>query len=498
MRKALSVIIIWLSFNVMTAAQEAPKREFRGAWIQTIYQDEYARMSVEELKADFLAKLDALQSLGINAVIFQVRPEADAWYASELEPWSRFLTGAQGKAPEPFFDPMAFLVKECHRRGMEFHAWLNPFRAGTAGTENLADSHVYHDHPEWFVTYGKLLLFDPGVPACREHICRVVRDIVYRYDVDAIHMDDYFYPYPVGGQPFPDDESFRTYGIPAGYSPEERDDWRRENVNQLIRSLQAAIKGEKPWVRFGISPFGIYRNEASDPRGSKTRGLQNYDDLYADILLWVEQGWLDYVAPQLYWEVGHPAADYGELLGWWSDNVPEGCLLYIGQDVARSVRGENQQRDKLDGLRAEGRVDGYCLYPVKEVMANTGGYADVLAADYNATPALPPVARRFEGMRPAKPRKARVIDTSDGKVLFWRTKKVKDCFKQPVKYCVYRFDRKKDINLGSPLAIVAVTSDTHVRLEEGTGGRRKKQFYVITAIDRFNNESARMVKKVKL
>ena len=492
MRKALSVIIIWLSFNVMTAAQEAPKREFRGAWIQTIYQDEYARMRVEELKADFLAKLDALQSLGINAVIFQVRPEADAWYASELEPWSRFLTGAQGKAPEPFFDPMAFLVRECHRRGMEFHAWLNPFRAGTAGTENLADSHVYHDHPEWFVTYGKLLLFDPGVPACREHICRVVRDIVYRYDVDAIHMDDYFYPYPVGGQPFPDDESFRTYGIPAGYAPEERDDWRRENVNQLIRSLQAAIKGEKPWVRFGISPFGIYRNQSSDPDGSRTNGLQNYDDLYADVTLWTREGWIDYCVPQLYWEIGHKLADYATLVDWW-DAHAGAAHLYIGQDVARTAKADDLTH-KMSLSRTARHARGNCFWPANELLRNTGGIADSLRERYHRYPALIPAYTNLHKGRPRRVCDLKQERTSRGVTLKWMTRGGREIPTNSQYFVIYRFARGERVRLDDPSKILGTTRYTECYLPATPG----KYHYAVTAVDRYHNESKARRVKVKI
>lgn len=211
---------------------------------------------------------------------------------------------------------MAFLIEECHKRNMEFHAWLNPYRISTAGNTKFADSHIYHQHPEWFVTYNKQILFDPGLPQSRQFICKVVKDIVSRYDVDAIHMDDYFYPYPSAGQFFPDDKSFRKYGLAKGYKPEQKADWRRENVNKLIREIKRTILLNKPWVRFGISPFGIYRNKKSTPdgSGSNTNGLQNYDDLYADITYWVKQGWIDYNIPQIYWEMGHPLADYTTLI----------------------------------------------------------------------------------------------------------------------------------------------------------------------------------------
>ena len=252
-------------------------------------------MTPAQMRKDFIRKLNTLQACGINAIIFQVRPEADAFYQSDIEPWSRFFTGEQGRAPEGNFDPMAFLIEECHKRNMEFHAWLNPYRASTAGNTRFAASHIYHRHPEWFVTYNKQILFDPGLPECRQFICRVVKDIVSRYDVDAIHMDDYFYPYPAGGAPFPDERSFRKYGVPKGYTEATKGNWRRQNVNTLISELRRTILLTKPWVRFGISPFGIYRNKKSTPdgSGSNTNGLQNYDDLYADVLHWVKQGWID-------------------------------------------------------------------------------------------------------------------------------------------------------------------------------------------------------------
>ena len=296
MAKYLRLLLVLLLGAVTSCktAQQIPqqstgkdvKREFRGAWIQTAFQGEYKDMTPVQMRKDFIRKLNYLQKCGINAIIFQVRPEADAFYKSDIEPWSRFYTGQQGLAPAGDFDVMAFLIEECHKRNMEFHAWLNPYRASTGGYTRFADSHIYNKHPEWFVTYNKQILFDPGLPESRQFICRVVRDIVSRYDVDAIHMDDYFYPYPVAGMPFPDDNSFQKYGLNKGYKASQRADWRRENVNKLIREIKRTILLSKPWVRFGISPFGIYRNKKSTPdgSGSNTNGLQNYDDLYADRL----------------------------------------------------------------------------------------------------------------------------------------------------------------------------------------------------------------------
>ena len=304
----LSLLLFSFLSGMVSQGAEHPKREFRGAWIHTVGQSRYMEMNRDAMQDYFDQMLDSLQYIGINAVIFQVRPTADAFYRSELEPWSKYLTGKQGVAPEPLWDPLQYMIEQCHARNMELHAWLNPYRVGTNADEPLAASHIYHKHPEWFVRYGRQLYFDPGLPECRRFIGRVVDDIVSRYDVDAIHMDDYFYPYPIAGSEFPDENSYARYG-----NGMDRGDWRRENVNALIKELHEIIKSRKPWVRFGISPFGIYRNKKSTPdnSGSNTNGLQNYDDLYADILRWVREGWIDYNMPQIYWEIGHTAASGG-------------------------------------------------------------------------------------------------------------------------------------------------------------------------------------------
>ena len=282
-----------LLFSLTVAAQfqpeRYPKREFRAAWIQAV-NGQFRGIPTEKLKQTLISQLNSLQEAGINAIIFQVRPEADALYASQLEPWSRFLTGVQGQAPNPYWDPMEFMIEECHKRGMEFHAWINPYRVKNKLDDELASTHIYNRHPEWFVVYGDQLFFDPALPESREHICRVVGDIVRRYDIDAIHMDDYFYPYPIKGQDFPDNESFIRYG--ENFT--DKGDWRRNNVNLLIEKVHKTIREIKPWVKFGISPFAIYRNATTDPLGSRTGSLQNYDDLYADVLLWLREGWVDY------------------------------------------------------------------------------------------------------------------------------------------------------------------------------------------------------------
>lgn len=474
-----------------------PKREFRAAWIQSV-NGQFRGMPTEKLKQNLIGQLNSLQKAGINAIIFQVRPEADALYASRLEPWSRFLTGVQGKAPEPYWDPMQFMIDECHKRGMEFHAWINPYRTKTTLKSELAPNHVYNIHPEWFVTYGDQLYFDPALPESRRHICMVVSDIVSRYDVDAIHMDDYFYPYPIKGKDFPDDASFAGFG--GGFS--NKGDWRRSNVNVLIKKLHETIREIKPWVKFGVSPFGIYRNESSDPLGSKTKGLQNYDDLYADVLLWAREGWIDYNIPQIYWHIGHPVADYETLVKWWARNT-ENRPLFIGQSVMNTVQNADPKNPSINQLprkmalqRAYQTIGGSCQWPASAVVENVGKYRDALIAEYHKYPALPPVFDFIDNEAPAKVRKMKPVWTEDGYILFWTAPKYKEEMNRAVQYVVYRFNDKEKVNIDDPSHIVAITRDNFYKLPYEDG--KTKYRYVVTALDRLHNESKSVGKKIKL
>lgn len=473
------------------------KREFRGAWIQTAFQGEYQKMSPEEMKKDFIRKLDYLQECGINAIVFQVRPEADAFYNSKLDPWSRFYTGKQGRAPEGNFDLMAFLIEECHKRAMEFHAWLNPYRAATNTSVELASSHIYHRYPERFVVYNKQLLFDPGVPENRQYICQVVRDIVLRYDVDAIHMDDYFYPYPVAGVPFPDNASFRKYGLKEGFTETQRGDWRRHNVNQLVSELKRTILLTKPWVRFGISPFGIYRNKKSTPdgSGSDTNGLQNYDDLYADVLHWVKEGWIDYNIPQIYWEIGHSAADYITLIRWW-DQRAYNRHLYIGQDVDRTMKA-NQLTRKMLYERRLPNVKGNCFWPANELLWDNKGVTDSLKQNYHRHPALIPAYTHMHDRAPQEVKSLKTKWTEKGFLLHWKAPQSLTNPELARYFVVYCFKEGEPVDITNPANIVAVTTDTSYLLPYEKG--KKKIHYVVTAVDRFHNESPKgKSKKVKL
>ncbi|MDR1201624.1 MAG: family 10 glycosylhydrolase [Tannerellaceae bacterium] len=474
-----------------------PKREFRGAWIQTIYQNEYKDMSPAQMKKDFIRKLDFLHASGINALIFQVRPEADAFYKSELEPWSRFYTGKQGVAPEGEFDLMQFLIDECHTRNMEFHAWLNPYRAGASGNMEFADSHIINQYPGRFVRYNNQILFDPGQPQNRRFICNVVKDIVSRYDVDAIHMDDYFYPYPASGESFPDNRSFERYGIPQGYTEATRGDWRRENVNKLIEELKNTIREVKPWVRFGISPFGIYRNKKSTPdgSGSETNGLQNYDDLYADVLHWIKQGWIDYNIPQLYWEIGHATADYTTLIKWWNENAKNGHL-YIGQDVARTMKVDHL-KEKMDYVRALPNIKGNCFWPANEILWNNRGIADSLKQHYHRYPALIPAYTGMHDDLPAKVLNVEVEKQSNGLSLHWNVKQRPGNPQAAYYFVVYCFAKGEKIDLNNPANILEITKETSCFLPSHNKGETPFRF-VVTAVDRYHNESKGKRIKLKL
>jgi uncharacterized lipoprotein YddW (UPF0748 family) len=467
-------------------AELHPKREFRGAWIQTVYQDEYKNMSVEKMQTDFIRKLNMLQSYGINAVIFQVRPEADAFYYSKLEPWSRFYTGTQGKAPEGNFDLMNFLIEECHKRNMEFHAWINPYRAGAAGSKTFADGHLIFKEPGRFIRYGDQIFFDPGQPKNREFICRVVGDIVSRYDIDAIHIDDYFYPYPLPGMNFPDSRSFRRYGMPAGYTEETKGDWRRENVNMLSKEMSETIHSIKPWVRFGVSPFGIYRNKKTYKKGSDTNGLQGYDDLYADVLQWVREGWIDYNAPQLYWEAGHKAADYVTLIKWWNDKADKDCHLYIGQDVDRTMKA-GQLALKMHHERTLPDIRGNCFWPANELLRNNKGVADSLKIIYHRYPSLIPEYTAMEKTAPKGVTDLQATPSKDGIWLNWNAAISNDNPKAAYSFVVYRFDRKEKINLNDPAHIAGITKSASFLIPYSE--KQGEYVYVVTALNRYMVES---------
>ena len=486
MRK-LPLIILSLMLALCASAQELPLREFRGAWLHIVGNADMRKMSQDEIRTWLTGTLDSLQRCGCNAVFFQVRPEADAFYISDIEPWTRYLTGTQGKAPEPLWDPLRFMVDECHSRGMELHAWLNPYRVTLNSTESLVRDHLARKNPSIFKKYSGQVYFDPGEPASREHVVRVVRDIVSRYDVDGIHFDDYFYPYPVSGREFPDDDTFAKYGRAQGFRL--KDDWRRHNTAQLVHEVNAAVKEIKPWVRFGVSPFGIHRNlrDTPDGSGSRTNGLSCYHELYADAPAWAAAGDVDYLAPQLYWKIGHRLADYEILINWWNDLDLKGHL-YIGQSIETFSEPDlkdpktTQLGRKMELVRDLPGVDGNVWWPGWSLSDGTLGLADSLARRYQRYPALIPAYTDIDSVPPAP---VSDIWASHGYV-HWRVDPVDDPLQEPHFYVVRRFGMDDKADLSDPSRIVAVTRETSYETTDDEDG---PFFYIVTVVDRCWNES---------
>ena len=499
--RLLSLLLTLCSLAVM-AEEPAPKREFRGAWLHVIGQTQYMQKTPEQCRAYIVDQLDKLAEAGCNAVIFQVRPTADAMYKSDIEPWSSWLTGKRGKAPNPEWDPLQFTIDEAHTRGMELHAWLNPYRVTSNPKEVLPADHLYNKERYRFFRYDNKIFFDPAYQENRDYISQVVADIVTRYDVDAIHMDDYFYPYPVGGSFNADTESYAKFG-----NGQNKGDWRRHNVDLLIEQLHSTIKDIKPWVRFGISPFGIWRNKRNDPRGSESAGLQNYDDLYADILLWAEKGWIDYVAPQLYWELDLKVAPSRKLAQWWNDNTPEPVQLYIGQDTKRTMdkptaTDKNELATKIDITRRLENIDGNIWWHGYWVTGNYKGALDALASRHQSTLAIPP-SWQGSGAGPEKVTGLRTEERDGFKVVAWDNPStfggygssrnpLKGTNSDVVKYVVYQFFPGETVDTSDPAAIIAITPFNAVRVDGAESGT----IFIVTSLDRLNRESAPSAKLI--
>lgn len=498
MNRLLSVTATLVAMMLLCAypakAQKAPKREFRGAWIQCV-NEQFQGLSKEEMQRTLSYQLDELAKDGVNAIIFQVRAECDALYDSPYEPWSRFLTGRQGQ--NPGWDPLAWMVSECHKRGMEIHAWINPYRAKTKGTSALASNNIAVKHPERVFEYDGLYILNPALPENREYICKIADDIVRRYDIDGFHIDDYFYPYPIAGKAIPDAKEYNadSRGMSIG-------DWRRDNVNKFIEQLHDSIRQTKPWVKFGVSPFGIYRNARSSSIGSNTRGLQNYDDLYADVLKWVNNGWIDYCVPQLYWQIGHKTADYETLIKWWNEHAGN-RPLYIGEDVERTIKYADVDNPSTNQVAAKHKlheqcknVDGTVLWYAKAAVDNYDRYGVFLRNYYWKSPALQPLMPFIDDKAPKKPRKLKAHQNSTNLLLTWMAPKGNGWKDEAVKYVVYQFKPGESVDISDPSHIVSLTN--HQSLETVKPAESGKYIYVVTALDRMSNESEIAKKKVKV
>lgn len=455
------------------------RREFRGVWVATVWNIDWPSqrgLPVEQQQSELIKILDRIQLLNLNALVLQIRPAGDAFYASQLEPWSEMLTGTQGKAPEPFYDPLAFAIEQCHQRNIELHAWFNPYRARTFGekTPNVSP-HAVVTQPEYVYKYGTDLWMDPGAKVIQDLTYNVILDVVRRYDVDAIHLDDYFYPYPVPGQSFPDDKTYSKYQSTGGKLTLA--DWRRNNVNQLIQRLSTGIKTVKPNVKFGISPFGI--NRPGQP--SQIKGFDQYEQIYADPKKWLEEGWVDYLAPQLYWRIDPPAQSYPVLLKWWTENNPKRRHLYPGNwlnglDGKDWLDSEYEKQVEITRNLSSQLSLGNIFYNMKVFNENRLGIVDTFKTSIYGELALTPIMSWLDNAPPPLPISVRL---KNGK-LTWKA-----TTSQAIRsWTLYQ----QNANTWKLVRIINGAT-TFAVVEPGT--------YALCAVDKMANESDGVVVSIK-
>ncbi|PZS32768.1 MAG: glycosyl hydrolase [Pseudonocardiales bacterium] len=479
----------------------AQKSELRATWIASVANIDWPSkpgLTAEQQQAELSGWLDMAVAQQHNAVFLQVRPTADAFWPHALEPWSKFLTGTAGA--DPGFDPLGFAVTQAHKRNLELHAWFNPYRVSMdQDLSKLAPDSPARTHPDWVVPYGGKLYYNPGVPAARTFVEDAIMNAVTKYDIDGVHFDDYFYPYPVAGQAFPDDAQFAAYG--SGFP--SRADWRRDNVNKLITELGSRIKAAKPWVKFGVSPFAVWRNKATDPLGSDTTaGAQTYDDLYANTRRWVRESWIDYIAPQIYWSEGFAPADYDNLVPWWSDVVRgTNVHLYIGQatyKIGTSTQSPGwsvaqEMSNHLTFNSAVPEVKGNIYFSAKDVRADRLGATTLLNQQHYAHPALVPAMTWLDNRAPKSPKALSARVTSSSVRVTWRAGDM-----STTSYAVYRLPaapgrvHATDCRIADATHLVATMRATG-RAQAWTDPSAEpgqRYTYVVTGLDRTWNESA--------
>lgn len=483
-----SIIFLLLISSIIFSQTSHPKREFRGAWVATVANIDWPskRDITSGQKISELVKIfDKLKEANINAVFFQVRTECDALYNSNFEPWSYWLTGKQGESPEPFFDPLEFAISEAHSRGMELHAWFNPYRAVKDSQDyERFYKHVTETHPDWILNFGNYMMLDPGNPYVQDYIVNVITDVLLRYDVDGIHFDDYFYPYSpkITNE---DSATFRKFN--RGF--ENIDDWRRDNINMLIRRINQIIKAYKPHVKFGISPFGIVENKYAG-----TDGFNSYSIIYCDPLTWIKEKSVDYVIPQLYWEMDHNKAPYKKLLPWWN-SVVEDRHLYIGLFSSRFMSERYLKVDfeigkQIKMNREHDKALGQVFFSGKSIFNNQNGLLDSLKNNLFKYPALLPTMKWIDSIPPNPPQSLLFRKDSQNVYLEWKTPEENSQGERAYGYVVYRFINQSNIDLNDPSKIVKIIIPAKNNyLEKFTEDLVGEITYVITALDRHQNES---------
>jgi uncharacterized lipoprotein YddW (UPF0748 family) len=481
------------------AQVEAPKREMRGVWISTHLSLDWPNrtQTPAQQRAALAAILDHNKATGMNAAFFQVRSQADAMYASNLEPWSYYLTNNQGSAPAPVWDPLQFAIDESHKRGLELHAWINPYRAvaNTAtesNTAQYANTHVSRTHPEWLLTVGTVKILNPGLPQVRDHIAAVIMDIVQRYDIDGLHFDDYFYPTGT----INDDAAYAA--DPRGFpnTVAGRADWRRDNINLMIARVSESIRSAKPWVKFGVSPSGIYRSSTDPAVGSPTSSgaFQHYSSAFADSRKWLQQGWVDYLAPQVYWYIGQAGSDYKLLVPWWNDNA-FGRHIYVGlADYKMNTAGwldPNQIANQIALNRANPNVLGQVHFRHAFLAANPLNYRTGLLQSTYKRPALLPAMAWKGTVQPMAPGAVSALDGANGVVqLAWTAPADgADEMEKVRRFAVYRSD-VREVDIEKPANLVGLTNALETSLTDTTAGAGKYYFYTVTSVNRLSTESA--------
>jgi uncharacterized lipoprotein YddW (UPF0748 family) len=466
-----------------------PKRELRGIWVATVSNIDWPsprNYNAFKQKEEFIDLLNSHQKTGFNAIFVQVRTAADAFYAKGPEPWSTFLSGLQGQAPKPFYDPLEFMIQESHARGIEFHAWLNLNRASISTKSLLDAKHVVRQHPEWLLTYNGQHTLNFGIPQVRQYIANLVKNLVEQYDIDGIHFDDYFYPYPIANQVLRDQETYEKYHLPD----ETLADWRRRNVNELIQDISLTIKNSKPKVKFGISPFGIWRHQSvANPDGSPTRkGLQSYDDLFADTEKWMREGWVDYLAPQLYWGTAHKVAPFEPLAKWWSAHN-YGRPIYIGHAAYHlSDQWAPAELEKQLGIsRGLSNVQGSIYFSSNLLMRNVKGFRDSLRSTHFSNIALVPPMLWKDSIAPTAPHSVVLGKKGTEWQLSWKPGEPSSDHDPADYFVVYRIKKGEFDPLENAENIIYKGKLTQITLENlhiksGYG-------FVVTAFDRLHNES---------
>lgn len=483
---SVKILILLLLFQTNLFSQHSPKREMRAVWISTVDNMDWPSkqgLSDQEMKDEMITLLDNMRSYNLNTVIFQIRPTADAYYKSTKEPASHWITGIQGVAPS--FDPLQLMIDEAGKRGMNVHVWLNPYRVQKDTTkEVLAKTHLYFKQPELFVTYGKTRYFNPGYKETRNFVSSVVGEIVRNYDIQAIHMDDYFYPYKITGQEFPDQIAF-------GKEPrqfKDKEEWRRDNVDLIIKQIRDTIIANKPEVEFGISPFGVWRNKSKDSEGSNTvAGVTNYDDLYANILKWQKENWIDYVTPQLYWHIGFDRANFEVLAKWWATHK-YGANVYVGHGdykiskTAKEVewRSPDQIVKQIEMIRSLPLIDGSMHFTASTLLKKGDTLRQPIIGKQYKYIALTPEANRITRITPQPPINALITQKGDKASLTWKARL------NNKKFVIYRFTKGKITDFSNSENIYYVTT---AKTFEVTDANFKNYTYAITALSQTQTES---------